>query len=114
MLEITTTRLQELGMSNVADIVSAIRKDVEASIERVETSTSQEKDDQALLMTALERALQNNREVRRYFGDMTQTNAISRSILAEVEGQMAAEDGQHWCDQCINWHPRTRHSPSAL
>ena len=65
ILEIVATRLQELGINHVADGVSAIRKEVENSVESMEGSSNRKQDEQGLLMTALERALQNSRGIRR-------------------------------------------------
>lgn len=95
ILEMTTTRLQELGMNNseVANSTSAIQKHIQRSMESVENSTNRQQNGNDPLMTALGRALQNNRVIRRYFGDGRQMIEFSSSMLAEVESQFAVDEG---------------------
>lgn len=77
------SEIPELGMveSDVAAGVSAIQKGIDKSLNSIENFASGKRNAEAPLMTTLERALQNNRGVRRYFGERRLTKAISMNQI---------------------------------
>lgn len=73
--------------SDIAASVSTIQKGIDESLKSIKTSASGKRNAEAPLMNALGRALQNNRGIRRYFGDGRQVNGFSTSILVQMETQ---------------------------
>ncbi|CAD6588182.1 MAG: hypothetical protein ASARMPRED_003421 [Alectoria sarmentosa] len=99
VLQIVTARLRELGMidSDIEDIISTIRKDVAKSINGISSSAYGRQDAEFPLVTALRQAVQNNRSIRRYLGNMKQNDEAFMGIFVQLESRIAIVSGKYCC-----------------
>lgn len=49
-----------------------------------------------------------------YCGDGNRIEGLIIGIFAEVEDQLATEEGQSWCGRRISWRPRAPHNRPAI
>ena len=89
--------------SDIEDIISTIRKDVAKSINGISSSAYGRQDAEFPLVTALRQAVQNNRSIRRYLGNMKQNDEAFMGIFVQLESRIAIVSGKYWCDARIRW-----------
>ena len=116
--QLVRARLEELGMAQMdtTNAISRIEQEVGAALRSNKDVPRKKKAEAttAPLLTALGKAMQGNRAIRRYLGDGNQVDGFVNNLLMDVEERIAVDSGERWCDQCINWHPSTPHNPVAL
>ena len=116
--QLVRARLEELGMAqlDVRDSLTKIEREVSEAIRSNRAVSRKNKREPATapLSAALRRALKGSRAIRRYLGDGNQVDGLVEGVLVELESSLAIEEGERWCDECVNWHPSTPHNPAAL